>query len=267
MSLSEAQVQAAAQQLWRLQSRQQTGNRLAADLRPGTPLDGWRIQQQVSALRGTPVRGWKCALPPADRWVVAALHQVWPSGAMLPAPPGATLRIEPEWAFELGHDLPPRAQPYTPAEVDAAVGRTRLALEILACRYNDPALASGPELMADSLWQHGLVLGDEINLPAGQPLPSDFMIKLTVERQPVFHLAARHPDGNPRLALYWLAEFLRQQGLGLVAGQVVITGSLAGVIALPFTRSALLDFGGLGTVEIPALPPPVSHTAAPNCFT
>ena len=44
-------------------------------------------------------------------------------------------------------------------------------------------------------------------------------------------------DADPRRPLYWLAEFLRQQGIGLRAGQVVITGSLAGAPALPYVRS------------------------------
>ena len=47
-----------------------------------------------------------------------------------------------------------------------------------------------------------------------------------------------------------MVEFLRQQGLGIEAGQAVITGSLAGVIELPFGQAAEIHYGELGSVAL-----------------
>ena len=246
-------VEAAARYLHALQSSGRVGARLEAGLRPATPEDGWRIQRRISQLRGSPAIGWKCGLPPGDRWVAAALHDARPSGGVAAAPAGlaGAARIEPELAFELKQSLPSRAAPYTRADVDAAIGSVRLAVEVLGCRYDDAADASGPELMADSLWHQSLVLGPAAALDfAQEPFPAPFEIALSVQGQDDITLAASHPNGDPRLPLYWLAEFLRSQGMGLEGGQAVITGSLAGAIDLPFKRPAVLRYGNFGELAL-----------------
>ena len=253
MTMEDSAVDAAARHLNGLLSAGRVGVRLAPLCRPEQPFDAWRIQRRVSALRQRPVTGWKCGLPATDRWVVAALHDAVPSGSKVKAPPGPSGegRIEPELAFELRHDLPPREQAYGAAEVFAAIGSVRLAVEVLGCRYEDASQASGPELMADGLWHQALVLGPSIiDLPA-EPA---FTLTVAVDGSATYTLAARHPDGDPRRALVWLAEFLRQQGHGLVAGQVVITGSLAGVIGLPFGHRCVLRYQGFGEMAITLVP-------------
>lgn len=242
-------LETAARQLYALQSAGRTGARLAAGLRPRDSADGWRIQQRVSQLRASPVIGWKCGLPQADRWGVAALHQALPTGSRLRAPagPAGLPRIEPEFAFSLRHDLAPRTAPYSAAEVKAALGTAQLAVEVLGCRYDEADQASAPELLADGLWHQTLVLGPPI---AGLDDEPAFPLTLAVPGQADRTLAAHHPDADPRRPLYWLAEFLRQQGIGLLAGQVVITGSLAGALELPFEREVLLRYGELGQLSL-----------------
>ena len=248
--MNDSDINTAARHLHALQSTGTRGERLSAALQPHTPLDAWRIQRRVSALRATPVRGWKCGLPPGDRWVVAALHEAWPSTARVHAPagPNGAARIEPEFGFEFVQSLPPRDAPYADEEVHAAIGAVRLAVEVLGCRFADPVAASGPELMADSLWHHSLVLGPRIE--GELPTEPAFSLSLSLPGTPTRKIAARHVDGNPRLPLYWLVEFLRQQGVGISAGDVVITGSLAGVIELPFGCTAQLRYGDFGSLAL-----------------
>lgn len=249
MTMEARAIQAAARHLHALQAGGQTALRQGHDLQPQTPTDGWQIQRSVSALRAEPVVGWKCGRPLADRWVAAALHQAMPSGARVRAPAGANGLpcIEPELAFVLQRDLLPRDAAYTQSEVDAAIGQVRLAVEVLGCRYADANQASGPELMADGLWHQTLVLGPTIATPLAAP---NFTLAVEVPGQVGITLPAHHADGDPRLPLYWLAEFLRQQGVGLLAGQVVITGSLAGVIELPYGQPVVLRYGDLGSVTL-----------------
>ena len=200
MTMDERSIDDAARHLHTLLVCGPSGARLPLRLRPQQPLDGWRIQRRVSKLRGRAQVGWKCALPAADRWMVAALHEALPSGARLRAPsgPASKPRIEPEFAFELRHDLPPRDQPYSAAEVNAAIGNVRLAVEVLGCRYDDASQASGPELMADSLWHQTLLLGPEI-----ADLPAEPALKLTLALpgRADLSLSARHRDGDPRRPL------------------------------------------------------------------
>jgi 2-keto-4-pentenoate hydratase len=65
-----------------------------------------------------------------------------------------------------------------------------------------------------------------------------------IERQ------GQHPDIHPRAPLYWLVEFLRSRGEGIVAGQAVITGSFAGVIEVPLNTNIRIDYAGLGSMEV-----------------
>jgi 2-keto-4-pentenoate hydratase len=59
-----------------------------------------------------------------------------------------------------------------------------------------------------------------------------------------------HPDGNVLSPIVWLANFLRERGLGLQAGQAVIAGSYAGVLELPLGQQLHIGFGALGTLPI-----------------
>ena len=56
--------------------------------------------------------------------------------------PGKVGLIEPEIAFVIAHDLPPRATPYSDAEIRAAIGEARMVLELITTRYADKASAT-----------------------------------------------------------------------------------------------------------------------------
>jgi len=158
------------------------------------------------------------------------------------------VRIEPEIAFQLARDLPPRDTPYTEAEIDAAVGDARLALEVLGCRYASPEHASLPELLADHMFNQGLVLGPRISSP--DAAPGCMTLTLTVDGVEVEQHAGIHPNDRPKAGLYWLANFLREQGLGLTAGQHVITGSYAGFLDVPANKDVELTYGDLGVLKV-----------------
>ena len=250
--MDPTQIEEAARELSQRVKTGTSGPLLAPGCRPQSLEDGWRIHRRVSELRGTPVQGWKCGLPPADRWVAAALHEAVPAGGIVRMPAGVsgsggTGRIEPEIAFVMGRDLPPRIEAYTAEEVMAAVGEMRLAVEVLGCRYEDPNQARGPELMADGMWNQSLVLG-----PVLASLEAELAFELTVSvaGQPDVQQAASHPNGDPRRPLVWLAEFLRVQGVGLRAGQAVITGSFAGALRVPLNVPVTLRYGELGQVGL-----------------
>lgn len=197
------------------------------------------------------VGGWKCLLPPEGKLVVGPIYtrtidsvppvSLWPKGDRA--------RIEPELAFFFGQDLPARAEPYTPAEVDAAIVRTHMALELINSRYADPASCEFPEMLADGLVNQGLFIGPQVDSDSARGA-SSFTVTMTCANGEVIERQGQHPNTHPRAPLYWLAEFLRSRGEGIVVGQAVITGSYAGVIEVPLNTDIQIDYAGLGSMQV-----------------
>jgi len=48
----------------------------------------------------------------------------------------------------------------------------------------------------------------------------------------------------------WIANFLSQQGLGIKAGQIVITGSFAGVHEVEVGQELTITYGDLGSIVV-----------------
>jgi 2-keto-4-pentenoate hydratase len=253
---SYAGCDAAARLLIEARQAGVAGERLPADLRPRNLGQGFAVQLRTAQLLETehqdPALAWKSALPSADRASTAPIY----ASTIMRADAGplhmpvvdGKVRIEPEIAFEIGRDLPARSLPYSEAEVDAAIARACLALEVLGCRYDRPDDASASELLADHMFNHGLVLGPGIASPDAAPVEMDITVQ--AGGQAAQHYAGVHPNKAPKAGLYWLVEFLRGAGLGLKAGQHVITGSYAGYIDVPAGTDLKIGFGELGTLAV-----------------
>lgn len=227
------------------------GERLPESCRPTDLESALAIQGQVVNDLGAHIGGWKCLQPSPERLVVAPIfvqdiHRTAPVSVW--APDGRA-RIEPELAFVLGRNLPEREQPYTQGEVDGAVTHTHLVLELIHSRYRDPAEAEFPEMLADGLLNQGLYIGPEVD-PELALQASQMAITLNSRSGGSEYHQGRHPNTRPRAPLYWLAEFLRSRGLGLKAGDIVITGSYAGVLDAPLEEPVRVLFGELGEVSV-----------------
>lgn len=229
--------------------------RLPETCRPQTLEQALEIQAAVTdhwcEQMDDSIGGWKCLLPPEGKLVVGPIYtrtidsippvSLWPKGDRA--------RIEPELAFFFGQDLPARAEPYTPADVDAAIARTHMALELINSRYADPASCEFPEMLADGLVNQGLFIGPQVDSDSARGA-SSFTITMTCANGEVIERQGQHPNTHPRAPLYWLAEFLRSRGEGIVAGQAVITGSYAGVIEVPLNTDIQIDYAGLGSMQV-----------------
>ena len=228
------------------------GDALPESHRPRDLEAAFAIQCAVSRLMDQAIIAWKCGMPAADKWVVAPVyasdvHEENTQPCAVWARHGK-VRIEPELAFILAHDLPARAAPYRSEEVDAAVAKTRLALELIDSRYTHAEQLSFYDHFADGLFNQGLLLGPVVNSKIACQT-SQLAIKLNVAGHESIALEGRHPAGMPRLPLYWLAEFLRSKGLGLQAGQAVITGSYAGSPSVPVGTDIQVQFGELDLIR------------------
>ena len=240
------QINAAAQQLMHRRTQGQSGGLLAAQHRPLLLADALAVQLQV-AQQYSKVIGWKCGVPSQDangqlKIVLGPLYQnelqqglscaVWPSVQGL-------ARVEPEYAYPLLVDVAPGEDSLSDGEVFALLGKPHLALELIQSRFQADAGAQYPDQLADGLFNQGLWLGPVLN----EAEQARFSLTLThADQQTVTHVA-RHPNDNPRAPIPWLVNFLRAQGVPLTAGQVIITGSFAGVLELPFGSHIRWQFG------------------------
>lgn len=231
------------------------------------------MQQQVALAMAEPVAGWKCLLPTPEKIVVAPIYapsmsqldshsaqpatcSLWPS--TVPASAGFA-RVEPELAFVLKQDLPPRAEPYSNAEIDAAIGATHLALELIQSRFSHDSGAGFFDQLADGLFNQGLFLGPEIHTQAGwSGAQFDLVLRFADGREQ--HVAAEHPNQQPKAGLYWLVNFLSAHQITLKAGQAVITGSYAGVLDLPFDEEIQFQYGDWGQFRLRFLRPTPQST-------
>lgn len=248
------QAIAAASMLVERRISSSQGDRLPETCRPTDIEQALAIQSAVTELwcerMDDSIGAWKCSLPSPNKIVVAPIYtrtiDSIPPVALWPK--GQRARVEPELAFFLGVDLPARAEPYLPEEVDKAISRTHLALELINSRYQAPATCEFPEMLADALVNQGLFIGPPVDAETARNA-SEFAITVNCGNGECSEHQGKHPNGYPRAPLYWLVEFLRQRGQGLLAGQAIITGSYAGVIEVPLNCDLIIDYAGLGKLS------------------
>lgn len=251
MSQTPSAIASAAAILAARRRSGEQGPRLPESCRPVDIDTALAIQAAVTEQLGERTGAWKCSMPSEGRIGLAPIH----AGTVHTASPcpawahAGQVRVEPELAFIIGHDLPAREQPYSAAKVDAAIAGTHLALELIDSRYSDPATIAFPENLADGLVNQGLFIGPQIDGERARTAAA-MAIRVVPESGQDIQLNGRHPNAAPRAPLYWLAEFLRSKGQGLRAGQAVITGSYAGSFDVPVGQELAIHYGELGVLRV-----------------
>ncbi len=163
---------------------------------------------------------------------------------------GNEMRVaEPEFAFRMGVDLPPRRSPHTMQEVLDAVDTLHPAIEIPDSRFQDFVSAGAAQIIADNACAHLFVLG--------APATSNWRALDLVEEKPVITLRGKqfighgkNVLGGPLIALAWLANELRQLGVTLKAGEVVTTGTCHPPLPIQAGDVFEADFGSIGKVSV-----------------
>ena len=225
------------------------GPLLADAQAPQTPDDALAIQQAVSGLLNDAIGGWKCGLPDGDKTVMApiyatTIHTAAPCPVWLR---DGAVRVEPELAFVFDGGLPLRAEPYTTVEIRTAITRVHLALELIDSRYLPLPKPPFLQSLADGLVNQGLLLGPQVERDAAFAATAMPLTLQHGEREET--LAGVHPAGDPLAPLYWLQGFLAARGEAILPGQVVITGSYAGVLTLAPGSELTLRYGELGQLS------------------
>ena len=227
--------------------------------RPVNRADGYAIQAAIERYSTTHLFGWKIAAtseagqkhinvagPMAGRILS---ETVIPDGGTA-SMAGNEMRVaEPEFAFRMRVDLPARSAPYSVQQVLDAVDTLHPAIEIPDSRFADFAGAGEAQLIADNACAHLFVLG-----PATS---ADWRAMDLIEHRPViimhgetFTGHGKNVLGDPRVALAWLANELRQLGINLKAGRVVTTGTCHPPLRIKAGDFCAADFGVLGKVSV-----------------
>ena len=251
---SDSLLQIAAATLVNRRMHGDQGEVFADVCRPKNTQQALAIQQEVSLQWcqrfNDSIGGWKCLLPTPEKTVVGPIYtstinsvppvSVWPKGEVA--------RIEPELAFYFGQDLPARKLPYSNAEIDAAISRCHMALELINSRYSEPSHCTHFDMLADGLVNQGLFVGPQVDGKLAEQA-SEISIQLDYAgHQQTFD--GKHPNTQPKAGLYWLVNFLRERGVDIEAGQVVITGSYAGVIEVPLDTDIQITYQDLGQMQV-----------------
>jgi 2-keto-4-pentenoate hydratase len=232
---------------------------LEASLRPRDRAEGYAIQAAIEHGSAGHLFGWKIAAtseagqkhinvdgPMAGRILSETVIADGGTASMA----GNEMRVgEPEFAFRMAADLPPRSQPYTVQQVLDAVGTLHPAIEIPDSRFSDFVSAGAAQIIADNACAHLFVLG--------APTTSNWRALDLVEQRPVITLRekqftghGRNVLGDPRIALTWLANELSLLGVTLRAGQMVTTGTCHPPLPIQSGDVFAADFGVLGKVSV-----------------
>ena len=227
--------------------------------RPRTRPEGYAVQAALARRFGANY-GWKIAgTNEAGRRhinISAPIAGPMPAECVLapdePAPlAGTVLRVaEPEFAFRMARDLPPRAAPYTAREAADAAASLHPAIEIPDTRFADVVSAGAAQLIADLACGYQFLLG-----PAAPPSwrgldLAAHCVSAAIGDAPPVTGEGRNVLGDPRTALAWLVNELSSLGLTLRAGEVVTTGVATVPLAVAPGDVLRADFGELGRVEL-----------------
>jgi 2-keto-4-pentenoate hydratase len=217
---------------------------------PRDEAEAWAIQREVLKRRDGRIGGYKCATPAGAPPSGAALNAagIVGSPARWPVPAGGKIGIETEVAFRLGRDLPPRAAPYTRAEVIDAIAGCFPAIELVTTRYADMKAVTPLEAMADNIAHAGLVCGADV--PGWQAMNlNDLAVRQACAGVVQVEKRGSNPAGDPLGSVTRMANHLQAFGLHLEAGQVVTTGSWTGLLWVEGGR-IVGGFEGLGEVVV-----------------
>lgn len=259
------QIAAAAQALLDAErSGRQCG--LLSQQYPGMTLDdAYAVQAALVARKraaGARVIGWKIGL--TSRAMQSALNidtpdsgvllddMLFPDGATIP--PGRFIqpRVEAEIAFVM--KAPLQGAHVSRADVLAATDHVAPSLEILDTRIQRADPVSGKariitDTVADNAANAGIVLGhqrhavDAVDLRwIGAIVSRDGVVEETGLGAGVLN--------DPVMGILWLVHRLAQYGMGIAAGEVLLSGSFIRPIEAPPGSRIAADFGAFGHVSV-----------------
>ena len=242
---------------WRLHNRIAG---IAPELRPATRSEGYKVQAALAKLTGEPMIGWKIAAtsaagqkhigvdgPMAGRMLASRLK---PNGDWVGIGSNSLKVGEAEFAFRMGRDLPPRSTPYITDDVLAASAALLPAMEFPDSRYEDFLAVGEAQFIADFACAGYVILGVEARETWRSLDLASHQVSAWIDDRKAADGIGSNVLGGPAVALAWVANELSREGMGLKAGEVVITGTCVAPVPVSPGQKFTVDFGILGKVSV-----------------
>jgi 2-keto-4-pentenoate hydratase len=225
---------------------------------PSIALDvAYRVQDELRealVARGERVIGWKAGLTGRGAQDAMGIHHpasgfllgdgVYATGDSVPLSRFAELVVEVETAFVMRAAL---AGPgVTPAMALDSVEGALPALELADLRWEGRPTPG--DFIADGIAGNALVLGRPLMPVTGLDLALEGVV-YELNGQVMATNTAAEVLGNPLNALAWLANHLAERGLGLRAGDLVMSGSISILLRPKAGDVVTARFTRLGSVS------------------
>jgi 2-keto-4-pentenoate hydratase len=227
---------------------------------PATISDAYDIQERyVALLRGKhgDAMGYKVGLTSATMQTfcgidhpiagVVLARRVYRSGATVRRPDFGRLGLEFEIAVRIKSDVPVMSVPCTVDMIAPHIDGVCAAIEIVDDRSADYANLDVLSLVADNSWNGGIVLSE---FATKWPDLESVLGRATKDGVAIGEGHGRDILGHPFNSAAWLATQLASRGVGLKAGQVVMTGSVMKTIFPTENASYRFDLEQIGSVEV-----------------
>jgi 2-keto-4-pentenoate hydratase len=155
------------------------------------------------------------------------------------------LGLEFEIAVRIKSDVP--VIPCTADMIGPHIGGVGAAVELVDDRGADYAKLDVLTLVADNSWNGGIVLSE---FATTWPDLESVLGRATKDRAAIGEGHGRDILGHPFHSVAWLATQLASRGVGLKAGQVVMTGSVMKTVFPEADANYRFDLAPIGFVEV-----------------
>lgn len=169
-----------------------------------------------------------------------------PPGSVVACSEFLQARIEPEIAFWLAEDL--RGPGITAEQVLAATRGVSAALELVDSRITNWRITL-VDTIADNASSGRMIVSESVVPVNGLDL-AEIRTVLTRNGEPVGTGTGAAVLGHPTFAVAWLANKLAEFGVSLLAGQVVLSGSMCGAVPVAPGDTFRATFTELGEVSL-----------------
>ncbi|ANC81571.1 hypothetical protein KKK_11300 [Pseudomonas putida B6-2] len=222
----------------------------SSDLSLDDEASAYAVQQKVASALGWPRqsnhRVWKLGGAPGGMISAALVPElaVHGSGWRVPSTYSMGLGIESEIAIRLSHDLNGSEEEL---EVFNAIDEWMPAIELCDTRFVDGGGENTLLKLADQQMSRALIVGAASKLTSAHDWKLQ-RAQLKVDGQIRFDQSGSHPFGSPLSNVVWLARHAASQGMPLMAGDVIATGSWSGLSWINEGQAVEVDFHGIGEV-------------------
>ena len=224
---------------------------LPTGLRPTTLAEAYFLQDVMIVEMGA-IAGYKVGAPsPEATPLFAPMFDfgIASSGSLIGTHMRRLRGIEAEIAFLIGHDLPPRTEPYTREEVVAAIASAHPAVELIESAYIYPTKVDRLSMIGDLQIHGGFVHGPAF---AGWKDFDFSQEQVAVSIDSVVRVEEGKNAFGPDLVklVQWLANEGQARTGGLYKGQWITTGSWTGLTLADAGSTVHVHFAHAGDVRL-----------------